>query len=109
MKNNIIERLKQDVLIKHKVSDNILAEVADLIDCYINAACECVEEEPSWFSKTDDLEKVVETAGCHSEHIYDELYEICDWQSGDEDVIDSIVDIAHELIYEAAMKTLKVI
>jgi len=95
----IIDRLKES-----NIPEDVLVSAAEVISAYVNEAVNYALDSPSSFEvhKSQNVVSIAETAGAHQEHLYDDLCEVINDPS-----IDTIVDIAQDLVYESVVKTLK--
>lgn len=95
----IIDRLKEN-----NIPEDVLVSAAEVISAYVNEAVNYALDSPSSFEvhESQNVVTIAETAGAHQEHLYDELCEVINDPS-----IDTIVDIAQDLVYESVIKTLK--
>ena len=95
----IIDRLEES-----NIPEDVLVSAAEVISAYVNEAVNYALDSPSSFEvhESQNVVTIAETAGAHQEHLYDDLCEVVNDSS-----IDTIVDIAQDLVYESVVKTLK--
>ena len=95
----IIDRLEES-----NIPQDVLVSAAEIISAYIREAVNYAEDFPDHFEvhESQNIVTIAEAAGAHQEHLYDEFSEVINDPS-----IDTIVDIAQDLVYEAVIRTVK--
>lgn len=95
----IIDRLEGS-----DVPEDVLDRAAEVISRYMLKAQLCARDYPDLFEihESSNVVTVAETAGAYQSHLYNELSEVINDPS-----IDTIIDIAQDLVYESVIRTLK--
>jgi hypothetical protein len=95
----IIDRLEES-----NIPEDVLVSAAEVISRYVSKAQLCARDYPDHFEvhESQNVVTIAETAGAHQGHLYNELSEVINDPS-----IDTIVDIAQDLVCESVIRALK--